>query len=44
MSKAAAPRKVGDKEALAAVKGHPKISSLTVVKLPAAGELPEWLG
>ncbi len=31
-------------QALAAVKGHPKISSLTVVKLPAAGELPTWLG
>jgi len=31
-------------QALAAVKGHPQISSLTVVKLPAAGELPSWLG
>lgn len=30
--------------ALAAVKGHPQISSVTVVKLPAAGELPAWLG
>ena len=30
--------------ALAAVKAHPKISSVTVVKLPAAGELPTWLG
>ena len=30
-------------EALAAVKGHPRISSLTVVKLPAAGELPDWV-
>jgi D-3-phosphoglycerate dehydrogenase len=31
-------------EALAAVKGHQKIRSLTVVKLPAAGEMPTWLG
>ncbi|MBM3980290.1 MAG: phosphoglycerate dehydrogenase [Planctomycetes bacterium] len=31
-------------QALAAVTGHPKISSVTVVKLPAAGELPTWLG
>jgi D-3-phosphoglycerate dehydrogenase len=31
-------------QALAAVKGHPQISSLTVVKLPPAGELPTWLG
>jgi D-3-phosphoglycerate dehydrogenase / 2-oxoglutarate reductase len=31
-------------EALAEVKGHPQISSLSVVKLPAAGELPTWLG
>src|SRR5262245_26952005 len=30
--------------ALAAVKGHPAIRSLTVVKLPPAGELPGWLG
>ncbi|MBY0455738.1 MAG: phosphoglycerate dehydrogenase, partial [Gemmataceae bacterium] len=30
--------------ALAAVRGHPQIRSLTVVKLPAAGELPGWLG
>ncbi len=30
--------------ALAAVKGHPQISSVTVVKLPAAGVLPTWLG
>ena len=30
--------------ALAAVKGHPNISTLTVVKLPPAGELPGWLG
>ncbi len=31
-------------QALAAVKGHPRISTVTVVKLPAAGELPAWLG
>ncbi len=31
-------------EAVAAVKGHPQISAVTVVKLPAAGELPAWLG
>jgi D-3-phosphoglycerate dehydrogenase len=30
--------------ALTAVKGHPHIRSVTVVKLPAAGALPEWLG
>ena len=30
--------------ALAAVKGHPAIRSLTVVKLPPAGEQPGWLG
>lgn len=30
--------------ALAEVKGHPQISSLNVVKLPPAGELPGWLG
>jgi D-3-phosphoglycerate dehydrogenase len=30
--------------ALAEVKGHPRISSLTVVTLPPAGELPAWLG
>lgn len=30
--------------ALAEVKGHPQISTLSVVKLPAAGELPTWLG
>lgn len=30
--------------ALTAVKGHPAISSLTVVKLPPAGEQPAWLG
>ena len=31
-------------QALAAVRGHPQISSLRVVKLPPAGELPAWLG
>ena len=31
-------------EAVAAVKAHPQISTVTVVKLPAAGELPAWLG
>lgn len=30
-------------EALAEVKAHPQISSVMVVKLPAAGELPAWL-
>ena len=30
--------------ALAEVKAHPQISSLSVVKLPPAGELPGWLG
>jgi D-3-phosphoglycerate dehydrogenase len=30
--------------ALAEVKAHPQISSLSVVKLPPAGELPPWLG
>ena len=31
-------------EALDAVRGHEAISSATVVRLPAAGELPAWLG
>ena len=31
-------------EALQEVRTHPKISSLSVVKLPPAGELPSWLG
>lgn len=31
-------------QAIAAVKGHPQISSVSVVKLPKAGELPAWLG
>jgi D-3-phosphoglycerate dehydrogenase / 2-oxoglutarate reductase len=30
--------------ALAEVKAHPRISSLTVVTLPPAGESPPWLG
>ncbi len=30
-------------QALVAVKGHPQIRSLTVVKLPPPGELPSWL-
>jgi D-3-phosphoglycerate dehydrogenase len=30
--------------ALNAVKGHPAIRSMSVVKLPLAGELPTWLG
>jgi D-3-phosphoglycerate dehydrogenase len=30
--------------ALNAVKAHPQISNVTVVKLPPAGELPSWLG
>lgn len=29
-------------EALAEVRGHPQISSLSVVKLPPAGEMPAW--
>jgi D-3-phosphoglycerate dehydrogenase len=31
-------------EALTEVRGHPQISSLSVVKLPAAGEMPAWFG
>ena len=31
-------------EALKEVKAHPQISSLSVVNLPPAGELPPWLG
>jgi len=31
-------------EALNEVRGHPQISSLSVVKLPPAGEMPTWLG
>jgi D-3-phosphoglycerate dehydrogenase len=30
--------------ALATVAAHPKIKSITVVKLPPAGELPVWVG
>jgi D-3-phosphoglycerate dehydrogenase len=30
--------------AVNAVKAHPQISNVTVVKLPPAGELPGWLG
>ena len=30
--------------AVQAVKGHPHISNLSVVKLPPAGEMPAWLG
>ncbi len=30
--------------ALQEVRGHEKISSLTVVKLPPAGQMPPWLG
>jgi D-3-phosphoglycerate dehydrogenase len=30
-------------EAVAAVRGHPNVSSATVVKLPPMGELPSWL-
>jgi D-3-phosphoglycerate dehydrogenase len=31
-------------EALKEVRAHPQISSLCVVKLPAAGEMPAWFG
>jgi D-3-phosphoglycerate dehydrogenase / 2-oxoglutarate reductase len=31
-------------EALREVQGHPQISSLSVVKLPRAGEMPAWFG
>lgn len=31
-------------EALTEVRAHPQISSLSVVKLPPAGEMPAWLG
>ncbi len=31
-------------QAVLAVKGHPHITNVTVVKLPPAGELPSWLG
>jgi len=31
-------------EAIVAVRSHPKIEQVTIVKLPPAGELPPWLG
>ena len=31
-------------EAIKEVRAHPKISSLSVVKLPPAGEMPVWFG
>jgi D-3-phosphoglycerate dehydrogenase len=31
-------------EAIKEVKAHPQISSLSVVKLPPAGEMPKWFG
>ncbi len=31
-------------EALKEVRAHPQISSLSVVKLPPAGEMPAWFG
>ncbi len=31
-------------EAIAEVRGHPRISSVSVVKLPPAGEMPAWFG
>jgi D-3-phosphoglycerate dehydrogenase len=31
-------------EALKEVRGHPQISSLSIVKLPAAGQMPPWFG
>jgi D-3-phosphoglycerate dehydrogenase len=31
-------------EALHEVRSHPQISSLSMVKLPAAGEMPAWFG
>jgi D-3-phosphoglycerate dehydrogenase len=31
-------------EALREVRGHPQISSVSVVKLPPAGQLPPWFG
>jgi D-3-phosphoglycerate dehydrogenase len=31
-------------EALTEVRSHPKISSLSVVKLPPAGQMPAWFG
>jgi D-3-phosphoglycerate dehydrogenase len=34
---------VPPEEAVSAVRGHPSVSSVTVVKLPPPGELPSWL-
>ena len=31
-------------EAIKEVRTHPQISSVSVVKLPAAGEMPAWFG
>ncbi len=31
-------------EALREVKAHPQISSLSIVKLPPAGQMPPWFG
>jgi D-3-phosphoglycerate dehydrogenase len=31
-------------EALKEVRGHPQISSVSVVKLPPAGQMPPWFG
>ena len=31
-------------EALKEVRAHPQISSVSVVKLPPAGEMPPWFG
>ncbi len=31
-------------DAIREVRGHPQISSVSVVKLPAAGEMPAWFG
>jgi D-3-phosphoglycerate dehydrogenase len=31
-------------EALQEVRSHPQISSLSVVKLPPAGQMPAWFG
>jgi D-3-phosphoglycerate dehydrogenase / 2-oxoglutarate reductase len=34
---------VPPEEAITAVRGHPGVSSVSVVKLPPAGELPAWM-
>lgn len=34
---------VPPEQAVQAVRGHPSVSSVSVVKLPAQGELPSWL-